>query len=39
MVYLGLGEVRCGLSWFGWSKVWFVLVWVDGVRCGLSWFG
>ena len=26
MVLLGLDRVRCGLSWFGQSKVWFILV-------------
>ena len=29
MVRLGLDGVRCGSSWFGQSKVWFVLVWAE----------
>ena len=29
MARLGLGGVRCGLSWFGQGKVWFVLVWME----------
>ena len=28
-VCLGLGGARCGSSWFWWSKVWFILVWVE----------